>query len=109
MQGGEPLSGVALVARPEEIPGVASWTLDTPGHRGCVNDVEYSPDGKWLGSCGDDGTVRLFSADSGKLVRYSWATRLRSGTFPGHLTPSTWPPPASIKRSVSGTPNRARW
>jgi WD40 repeat protein/serine/threonine protein kinase len=66
---GEPLSGCALVARPAELPGVKSWTLETVGHRSRVLCVTYSPGGKWIASAGDDGSIRLFSAGTGQLVR----------------------------------------
>jgi WD40 repeat protein len=39
------------------------------GHDGDVNAVAYSPDGKWLATASDDGTARLWEADTGTLVR----------------------------------------
>ena len=39
------------------------------GHRGPVNSVAWSPDGKWLASGSDDATVQTWEADTGKLVR----------------------------------------
>jgi WD40 repeat protein len=41
---------------------------------GGVNDVVYSPDGRYLVSCGGDKTVRIWSAADGELLR----------TFPNH-------------------------
>ena len=39
------------------------------GHEGDVYHVEYSRDGKTLASCGQDGTVRLWNAATGQLMR----------------------------------------
>jgi WD40 repeat protein len=41
---------------------LASWTIETTGHRGEVKSVRYSPDGKWIASCADDETVRIWDA-----------------------------------------------
>lgn len=45
-------------------PGIAR-VLGVPGGR--VRDLEYGPDGSWLALASDDG-VRLYDADSGRLV-----------------------------------------
>lgn len=38
------------------------------GHRGPVVNVVWSPDGKQLASCGNDGTVQVWSAQNGQLA-----------------------------------------
>ena len=37
-------------------------------HKGLVRDVTFSPDGRWLASCGNDGAVQLFDVTSGHRV-----------------------------------------
>ena len=56
-----------------------SWNVATgspiaafAGHRGAVNGVACTADGKLVVSCGDDGTVRLWdAATGGELGRYT--------------------------------------
>jgi serine/threonine protein kinase len=57
---GEPLNPFTLVTTPASIPGVRSWTIEAWRHRGEVFDIAYSPEGTLLGSCGRDGTIRLW-------------------------------------------------
>ena len=39
------------------------------GHVGAVNAVAFSPDGRWLASCADDTTVKLWDTITGQLIR----------------------------------------
>jgi len=66
---GEALVSNALVRKPS-LPGeVESWTLETYGHRGPIAKIAYSPDGSQFASAGHNGTVRIWNAESGLLVR----------------------------------------
>jgi hypothetical protein len=38
------------------------------GHRGHSDDIVFSPDGKYLASCGEDMTVRVWSTESGAML-----------------------------------------
>jgi WD40 repeat protein len=68
---GMPMGPNALVREPAELadPSAASWTVETRSARGIVRAVAYRPDGKLLATGGDDGTVRIWDAATGQLVR----------------------------------------
>jgi WD40 repeat protein len=66
---GGPLSPAASVQRPTPLPGVQSWTIETREHRGTIYCAAFTPDGRFFGTGGEDGTIRLWNRGSGQLVR----------------------------------------
>ena len=42
--------------------------LSFTGHDGDINDVAFSADGSRLASTGDDGTLKVWDASTGRLV-----------------------------------------
>ena len=56
-------------------PGVGVQAREFTGHAGGVNDLTVSPDGLHLVTAGDDKTVRVWEAKTGRQVR----------SFQGHL------------------------
>lgn len=43
------------------------------GHAGVVKDIGFSADGRWIVSGGEDGSVRVWEAASGRRVAEHWA------------------------------------
>lgn len=64
----EPISRIAMVGEPAPIQGLRSWTFETASHRAYVKALAYSPDGHLLASAGRDGSIRIWEAESLKLV-----------------------------------------
>jgi WD40 repeat protein len=60
---------MALVRNPAPLRGVQSWTIETQGHRGEVRSIAYSPDGEWMATGAEDGTIRVFDPKTGKFVK----------------------------------------
>jgi len=71
------LLGCASTRFPEKDPFGDPLPADARGrlgtvrfrHSGAVNSVLYSPTGEFIASAGDDGTVRVWNAATGKLVQ----------------------------------------
>ena len=63
------LSMLALVTRPGRVEGVRAWTIETRQPRGNLHAVAFAPDGRHVAVGGEWGTVRILSADTGKLMR----------------------------------------
>jgi|GEM_PF-2773267 len=59
---GQAISSLALVQKPDlaDHESAISWTYETQTHRGSVTDARYSPDGQYLATSGNDGTVRIW-------------------------------------------------
>jgi WD40 repeat protein len=66
---GDAMSAHALVTKPPVVKGVVSWTLETRRHRGTFSAVALSPDGKLIATGGIDGTIRIWDAADGHLVK----------------------------------------
>jgi len=59
----------------DAITGIRTSIL--PGHTGCVRSLIFSPDGVFLVSGSDDGTIKLWDVQTGGVVK----------TFQGHSSP----------------------
>ena len=77
------------------------------GHNGSVEAVAIAPDGTWLATAGDDGTVRIWDPATGQPAPPSPATPARWRRWRSPRTAPGWPPPAATGRCGSGTPTPA--
>lgn len=62
-----PVSSLALVQRPVALKGVSAWTIETIEPRGAIRDMAFQPGSKLLATAGDDGSIRLWKAESVQL------------------------------------------
>ncbi|KAG4304457.1 hypothetical protein PORY_002167 [Pneumocystis oryctolagi] len=70
----DPESLIPKLPLPEDLrPFPTGCSIVYKGHKGCVRSISIDPNGLWLASGGDDGTVRVWEAGTGKEV---WSAQL---------------------------------
>ncbi len=88
-----PAEGVipgGLIPRPAELPGVLRWQVFTRQPRGCIQELAWSPDNKWLAATvGVEGAVRLYDSATGRLARVLPQSGVPEFIYRGALT---WSP-----------------
>jgi WD40 repeat protein len=82
-QGQSGSTATATVIKPAATPTAVVPTITTPsltykGHTGPVIGVAWSPDGKNIASCGNDGTVQIWQASTGQML---WKAPVSRYTF----------------------------
>jgi WD40 repeat protein len=63
------VSRKASVLNPPRIPGLKAWTVEPRAYLGRFNDVEFSKDAATLITAGQDGAIRFWDVETGKLLR----------------------------------------
>jgi len=58
-----------LISRPARLPGIKRWNVEAVTPRTTVNSVDWSPDDKHIAVASADGQLRVFDAETGKLVQ----------------------------------------
>jgi WD40 repeat protein len=74
-----PLGSSTLVAAGTVLGGVVVWDLESQtvlhtmtSHEGSIFGVRFSPDGRFLASCSDDRSIRLWDVNTGAQVAVGW-------------------------------------
>jgi WD40 repeat protein len=57
------------VRNPAKIPGVKAWTVEIRDYLGKFYDVEFSEDSSQMITAGQDGSLRFWDVETGKLLR----------------------------------------
>jgi len=66
----DPASLIPTLPKPADLrPFPTTLTIEYRGHRGLIRSISLSPDGQWLASGSDDGTVRIFEVSTGRCYR----------------------------------------
>ena len=63
------VSRKASVLYPQTIAGLKAWTVEPRAHLGRFYDVEFSKDSAQLITAGQDGAIRFWDVETGKLLR----------------------------------------
>jgi len=94
----DPETLVPRLPKPKELkPFPNSLCLQYLGHKGAVRSISISPDGQYMVSGGDDGTVRLWEVDT-CLCRHTWSIGGGGGVAGGvtkAVTNVSWNPNAN--------------
>lgn len=70
----DPASLLPKLPRPEELkPFPTACSILFRGHEGRVRSLALDPSGTWLASGGDDGTVRIWEASTGRQL---WSSKI---------------------------------
>lgn len=66
----DPKSLIPNLPKPADLrPFPTTLTLEYKGHTGIIRTISISPDGQWLASGSDDGTVRIWEVATGRCFR----------------------------------------
>ncbi|HBJ33204.1 MAG TPA: hypothetical protein DDZ51_00270 [Planctomycetaceae bacterium] len=83
VQPGQPLAPRAVVHRPTPIPGLQSWSIESPSIQdACVSSVAWHPSGEWFIALDSQGILRVWGAD-GQLSQVIHACQVTGGS-PGN-------------------------
>lgn len=93
----EPLSDICFVTRPESIPGILSWTIETSVPR-CVAEeanMSLNPDRTLMATGGIDGMIRIYDVETARL-------RKAYALHDTQINSLTWSPDGNLVASRSG-------